>query len=685
LFEPFFGGRGKSLCVCPWHEDGSTIEEAVPDLYKTIKGHPEWRAIILVHPQNEIGQNGELKYDPRNPFDFYCNRGDEQPITANPAPLVRLTHMLAGYPPLGVKGYEMRYTVYEKKSAKFKDFTYTTKDGKDNVLRQSNIERIKDDEKRKQIKDSLFIKYGGNIMTSLDEIHYSPKEKADHKQLTEMYALKENRPVEVIILSTREKNTADDNEATRESVRHAWQSYDEEQSSDFWKVYPSACRFICYDLFNPEHTLYSRDLWRFFLLALTLAVNQIPGQALQAYHLYKGDLNINTDELKYVLGGHIENLLSIQAIIRERMLRVADLTQDKKKELVPTRNISVKFENVDEGDVKADGDRLGLAADCPISETRFWYDHIQGTKQTIDSILCAPQEIVVGKALETRMAANSFIGIEQVLDRFQLERIRKNMDELEPRVINSHVYGILDADVYKAEVAEAGDAVRKFIGLRLTKRNILLISLFSLLVYLCGYIPYLINSAKISLAAFGAAFGLVAIALVFLAAAGLLTLWFLRRRLVHKLKAYNKTVRGIFDRVNKGAKIFSEYFSSVCTYMYARSLLSGVILKNDNDYTAAKMLKAHLAFLESEIEANRELCALYGVPANNFSMSNAFMDIKEESLLEMPSESRFYELAPNRVKGTLELDRTGETLDAPYSFIAVMSLTREEIYDKKGA
>ena len=149
----------------------------------------------------------------------------------------------------------------------------------------------------------------------------------------------------------------------------------------------------------------------------------------------------------------------------------------------------------------------------------------------------------------------------------------------------------------------------------------------------------------------------------------MIILWFLRRRLMKKIKVYNKTVRNIFDRANKGAQVYSDYFSSVCTYMYARSLLSGVILKHDSDYTEGKMQKAHLTTLEKEIEQGRLLCSLYEVPVTEFSMINAFVDITEDFLPEMPSDSQLYELIPYKTKNTLELDNTGVTIDAPYSFI----------------
>jgi hypothetical protein len=693
LFAPFLVERGGTVCHCPWHESGGDIEEAVPNLYKAIKGYPEWRAIILIHPvQND---------NPYNPFDFACNRNSELPIKENESPLVRLTHMLAGFPPLGIKAYDTVYTYYDEKAGRFLECKFKGKD-----ILQSLVDKLNDDD-RVKVLDSLFKKHN-NIKLRLIEKLYTPEEQNAYEKLTKKYAFKENRPVEVLILSTRKLDMTDDHKATREVIRRVWQFHDEEESSGFWKVYPNTCRFLCYNLINPEHTLYKGELWRFFLLALTLAVNRIPAQMLQAYRLYKADLHINSDELKYALDRHIENLLSLQSIIQERLLHITDLTQDKEKELVPSQDISVKFEHVDEGNVKVDSNKLGLAADCPVPETRFWREHILGTKQTIDNILFAPQEIVAAKALETRNTANSFTGREQVLDRFQLERIRKQMDELEPRIINANVYGMLDANARMAEVVEAGDTVRKFLGLRLTKRNILLISLCSFLVYLCGYIPYFINSARISRTVFAASFGLAAIAVVLLAVGGFLVLLFMRSRLVNKLKDYNKTVSGIFDRVNKSSQAYANYFSSVCTYMYARSLLSGVTLKHDNDYQAAKVQNAHLISLENEIKLSRELCSLYGAPANDSSVSNAYLDIKEEVLLELPSKSQLYELTPNKVKNTLKLTSspkmrqsqqyvlndkydecehydTGITLDAPYNFISGMSLVREELYDKDGA
>jgi hypothetical protein len=670
MFAPFLVERGGNICQCSWNEGGDGIEQAVPELYKAIKGHPTWRAIIFTHPK----QTDLLPFNPLNPFEFDCNQNDEILFSRNTSSLVELTHMLAGFPPLGVKDYTTKFVYYNKLENRVLDCTHD--DGR--VILQSDIDKY--DENRQKEIFAKFEDMGGNIKSQMIEIEYKTEEKLKHKQLTKEYAFKENRPIEVLIVSTREIIQDDDRETTRDEVRRTWEFHVEEESSDFWKAYPNTCRFLCYDLINTEHTLYSRELWRLCLLVLTIAVNQIPGQVLQAYRLYKADLSINASELAHMLAEYIENLLAVQSVIQERMTQTPELTKNKKGELVPLQDISVKFEQTTEGSVMANPKKLGLASNCPMPEKKFWREYMNKAKQMIDDILSAPQEIVVDKAIQTRRKAYDFSGRTQVLDRFQIDRINKRIDELEAQVINAKVYGVLDTETHKNDVEEAGKEVRKFLGLRLTKRNIFLISAFSLLVYICGFIPYLVNSARISWGTFGAAVGLMAIALVLLAGGGLLVLWFLRRRLVKKVKEYNKKVRAVFDRVNKGAVVYSDYFSSVCTYMYAKSLLTGVILQHNSDFTEGRIQKGHLASLEKEIKRSRELCQLYEVKLKEPSVIDAAIDIADSFLLEMPSASQIYELRPNDDTNTLELDRTGQKLNAPYSFIMGISLIREELY-----
>jgi hypothetical protein len=737
LYAPFLADRGGSVSHCLWHKIGTEIKSAVPGLYDAIKGHPEWRAIIVVKsPSQEIindPNNPEALNDNNNPFDFVCNSPSElsrfdMATKPNRSPLVCLTHMLAGLPSLGVIGYETAFVYKDEKTGKIKN---CLKDGKP-ILR-SDYDKERDEAKRNYKKEckakginpiqseleekerEVNIKYKeilsqyDNYRQELFWIPFSDDYRKEYQNLAEKYAFDENRPVEVLILSTREQSTFDEREETRESIERAWQFFDEIESSDFWKVYPNTCRFLCFDLINENHTLYTCEYWKFFLLALSLAVNEeIPGHALQAYHLYKADLQIDGKKLELVYNPYIENLMSFQEVLQERMTHIPELTIEKNKELVPEHYISVGFGHIDENKVKTKNDIFGLSTDCPKDEAEYWHEHMQNISQIVANILFAPQEIVAEKALETRLNVDNFANTEQVLDRFQTRRIEKRIVELEPYVVNSKLFKLLDTDVYNKEIEKSAEKVQKHIKIRITKRNVIIISACSLFVYLCGYIPYLINSAKESWAVFGTAIMLVFITLILLSGIGFITLCLFNRKFKNIINLYNKEVSDVFDRVKKSARVFSDYFSKLCTYMFARSLLTGIVLKKDNDFNNKQKLKEHLEHLNSEIEKVKNICSLYDVDINTAIPHRSFENITDKLLEESPKESQFYELPPFEDKNTMKLTAaptiklarklltsknndqwdqydTGLTLNAPYSFISGINLAREEIYRKEGA
>lgn len=742
LYAPFLADRGGSISHCLWNKKGTEISHkpgqgALPGLYDAIKGHPEWRAIIVVKsPSQEIikdPNNPEALNDPNNPFDFVCNSPSElspfkMATEPNRSHLVCLTHMLAGLPSLGFEGHETAWVYKDKKNGKYinclidgepilkSDIDKEIDEAKKIYTKECNAKGIIPDKSERKEREYEVIKKYRAILSQYDNpipklfLKPFPDEyRKNYKELSEKYAFDENRPVEVLILSTREQISFDDREETFESIERAWQFFDEVDSSDFWKVYPNICRFLCFDLINKEHTLYKCEYWKFFLLALSLALNhQMPGHALQAYLLYKADLQINTEELEKVYNAYIENLLSFQEVIQERLTHISELTIKKNKDLVPDHYISVDFGHINESEVKTKNDIFGFSTDCPKDEDEYWREHMQNIGQIVDDILFVPQETIAEKALETRLNIDSFANTEQVLDRFQTKRIEKRIDELEPHIVNTKLFKLLDADAYKKEIEKSAENVQKHIKIRMSKQTVILISVCSLFVSLCGYIPYLINSAKESWTIFGLSIVLVFITLILLSGIGFITLWLLKYKFIKIINLYNTEVTDVFDRVKKSARVFSNYFSSVCTYMFARSLLTGIVIKKNNDSNAVQKLKEHLEHLDSELEKIKDICSLYNVHINTDIPRRSFENITDKLLEESPKESQFYELPKYEDKNTMKLTAaptiklsrkmltsknndqweqydTGLTLNAPYSFISGINLAREEIYRKEGS
>ena len=122
LFQPLV--EAEEMCFCQWFEDGKTIEEAVPDLYRLIKGKKEWRAIVvqmdslddykLQTDDNDNDQPSLVKRyraKEKNPFDYSECDSRRDPHESD-IPIIRLTHILAGYDYSPVQAFTPHFEYY---------------------------------------------------------------------------------------------------------------------------------------------------------------------------------------------------------------------------------------------------------------------------------------------------------------------------------------------------------------------------------------------------------------------------------------------------------------------------------------------------------------------------------------------------------------------------------------------
>ena len=93
------------------NESGTDLETSVPDLYKQIRGKVDWRTVIVSAEPVYGNRKGPVP-DEKNPFDFPAEaaKAAEDAVPQDSAiPLVRLTHMICGYPAAPVKNFEEAY------------------------------------------------------------------------------------------------------------------------------------------------------------------------------------------------------------------------------------------------------------------------------------------------------------------------------------------------------------------------------------------------------------------------------------------------------------------------------------------------------------------------------------------------------------------------------------------------
>ena len=234
-FQPLFAEALSSnqIGICRWNESGTTVDTALPELKSLTDDKEEWRAIIIRYLDEP--SMARCAFVPSNPYDFLENQTHTDAVRESTIPLVRMTQLLGGIPPLEVK-FEAQ------------------------LLRE---------ERRKP----------RTIYVPVDD----PERDQAYEALTRKYRFDGKKPSAILIISIRrDANPSDEN------IGRAWRSHKESESSEFWKRngYPSLCRFLVYDFASLGPVQRDADAFNFWLSVFLLATNEVDSSTLQAYRLY---------------------------------------------------------------------------------------------------------------------------------------------------------------------------------------------------------------------------------------------------------------------------------------------------------------------------------------------------------------------------------------------------------------
>ena len=654
LFEPFV--EKGDISFCSWNESGADLGSSVPDLYKLIKGKGVWRVVIVINPLNEELKGGALIFNEKVPFDYNCNTSKELYIKESTVPLIRLTHILSGFPTLGVKEFDKAFAYIDHKT------------GKEIIVKEKDL-------LEKEISD-LFTKYGQELHITYKESEYSKEEKKAYKILTKKYELVEERPIELIVISTR-KRFEDD---VRQNVIKSWENNLESESSDFWKRndYPNNCRFMCFDLTNTENSTFTKELMSFWLAVLTISINKLAASTLQAYKLYNLKVEISTNELSSILNQHISKMIASLENIKELMMQKQSFSFDKDDDLLCPQVVPVLFDKMDGQNLFVDSREIGFTRDCPRDEKAFWKQNMREISYNLDKFLKAPKRVVDIASEYARTKADSFLGEEYELDKYQIEDLNDTIEKLEWNVITTDTRNIIDVKKYKKEMKDADKDVKKQIDIRMKKKVAIISGIIALILYLAGFIPYLINAYNKSNEVFLNSLFLSLISTVLVAVGGFIALLILRIQFISKIKAFNSIMRSISIKVNEGANIIQSYLSNVCTYMKAQSIVKGVTIKKELKMSIWKLLKAHKISLKSMIEHEEELCASYGIPLRIEPMTNCSLFFHPEI---PPKMNSIYRFEINTDTKNIPINDTGYYVTSPYKFVSKLNVNREEIYE----
>ncbi len=543
LFVPF--ENDGTISFCSWNESGRDLDSALPDLREIIKNKSEWRALVVVAPFNKE----ELKR--QNPFDYEDDDEHLNGFRESEYPAVRLSHMLLGFPAIGVKNFE-------------ESISYIDKDSGERVTRYVK------DVSEEEAKDLANI-YQNDITKTFEEIAYSDSEYTAHKELTDKYSGFEERPQEVLLTTLRYLGE----DHAKSIIFSAWEDKLESQSSMFWKRnnYSSGTRFLCYEVSKTDYMSQQREMFEFWSCILCLALNRIKPSTLQAYRLYDMSIDWDYDELGNSINRHLNQLNAIDGAIDERLNRTQVNYDEKKSNLVFNQDVQIILESDNLNQLLMDEFRLNLASDYPQSEKEVWLRDINAKKKEIDSFLKAPKRAISRAIVQLRDKLNTYKFLDKELSLYQIEDLKDYMNNLKREMITMNVESVVERKKIEREIALNSKKVERAMDERLSVKKILLAFSLTTIAILIGYFPNMLFSYRENAVVFTQSIIEFLVTELIIISVGIVSLFYLKNRLKEKIDAYNNGIRDVISKMKKGVKTYQDYLSALSNYMKAKAYI----------------------------------------------------------------------------------------------------------------
>ncbi len=630
--------------VCPWNVNGTDVDAMVPGLYGCVDGKEEWQAVIV---RADV-QNTTWPTVPENPYDFLENRetensgsedaqsdapgedGDTPKIRESRIPLIRLTHMLSGVP-----APEIRF-------------------------------------------EEVTVQEAGRMQRTVYESRVDQKEQDEWKALNRKYHFDAVPPTKVILvtLCIRESSASSD-------IVNAWRQNREADSSVFWKRngYPNNCRFISYEAENRGKTKWTEELFRFWMSVMLLATNEIDSDVMQAYRLYRVNVDFDEEQMLRTMQASADRAKSVRYFLARRLER---LLEEQKRELneVPEyeTNISVEIQNPDGSGIasEVESDLFPLTSEGHDSELKTWDNAHSDAKKDLDSMNLAAVRALDRASDDVK--TKSVFDPEDVLllGRYQMEDLSAGLEEIHSDIYEQRRILPDGSREEKKRLDEQSGKIQLRIVQRVTSAVAWVTTLLAALLILTSLVPSLFlipESAgdcrgNVGFAALAAAVLVGLCALIALAVQHL--------KLKGEIDRYNDILSEAINTIARNARQFSEYMSSVASYMRGGSYLSAAKRKAATRDGAQKQIRGHIDAMDTFLADLRNWCFAF-----HLDVDFSFSDVNKAQAIDMEISPFLNPLYTFETGNSYErpVNRSGSYVVTPFGFVKQLTITREELYD----
>lgn len=323
----------------------------------------------------------------------------------------------------------------------------------------------------------------------------------------------------------------------------------------------------------------------------------------------------------------------------------------------------------------ATNDEFGLTKDRPRMDEEVWHDFIKNSKETENRLFKAVER---GKNEAVENMNRTFKVDLPSLKRRQItqytaEDMIESMNEKELEMISLDTGYKASRTAFVRKQREAAEEVDKYLKKRLKFKPAMLITLFAILVYLIGFVPYLINSARQNLSSFIIALLVTVASCAVVGLSGFLALKWLSTRLKKKINEYNEVVQWNVAGVTEGAKIQSEYLSDLLDYMEKYQLVTNARVDRRR---IQKLDRLNLSSQRFE---------------NALTQCSAIARLRHLTLAKLPDGKIAETISADPdvpiylyedVEGIkMPLNNVKNALDVPFPFMSGLELLTEDLYD----
>lgn len=664
LFDPF----QDSVQFCEWNQStmANTLSAAAPGLADIISGHREWRAIVV----DTAVEDGRVLPDPENPFDYEAGDqsgfpADQLRLDHSPHPMVRLSHMLLGYPEMGAKGFVPRVS-------------YWNPDTGTRVYAESPDQSESDG-----VVSDAMAQYQARLIANTDvQVHYgelqhTQQEWDRYRDMTDHYRIRHPRPAEVIFMATRIPVETD----PTGDVRKAWGEGIDTGPSRFVERndYSPSCRFVVCPLPAPGHSSFESEELNFWLSVLTLATSSLPASSLQAERLYRVTLEVNSDLLAQMLNEHLSHMAAARDLLARRIKRPDPPDYRTVSEVLQQHHIPIDFQDLDASEVKVSGSGFSLAPDSTSQEFGLWHERVASLRSHIDSYVRRPRRVLARTVTETREQTAAFLGEPRILSEIDRDELVEEITKRTARLAQPATVDILDRRRLAAVVNDYDGRMRKVLAARMSRGTVSVAGGVVALAWLTALAPYVVHSGFIGLNEATDAWIAVAAIGAFLMGIGLTALVLMRRRVIALARRMNLALISFTTRVKSGAAAFSSYLSDLVTYMQGQAILLASSEHDETMHSARRQAEVALRSINDRMNREKSIVLELGHTPQIQASSPATVPLDPN---DWQSWSHIFQW-PIGTRAAA-LNSSGETIAAPYDFLARINVSDLRLREHDG-